>query len=163
MGILRWAERSMVIVICGVQLIDRKRSYLMLCMNETTDRLAMAHSVRWYGLELRKEDGHVLRRASDFEVEDQRREGRPNRTCNRQVEEESVKVGLRRVDALCRSKWSVAEIRLLVSCGESDHSHMLGILSHFKDWCLSQPMPFLNLVFPTFFHCGPTSFSPWMT
>ena len=32
---------------------------------------------------------------------------RLKRTWKMQVEEESVKVGLRRKDALCRSKWSV--------------------------------------------------------
>ena len=30
-----------------------------------------------------------------------------DRKWKRQVEEESVKIGLRREDALCRSKWSV--------------------------------------------------------
>ena len=29
------------------------------------------------------------------------------RTWKKQVEEESVKIGLRREDAICRSKWSV--------------------------------------------------------
>ena len=41
---------------CGVQLIDRKRSsdlMLMLGLNETIDQLAIANSVHWYG--------HVLR------------------------------------------------------------------------------------------------------
>ena len=51
--------------------------------------------------------GHVLRRALDFEVEGQRKKGRPKRTWKTQVEEESVKVVLRREDTLCRSKWSV--------------------------------------------------------
>ena len=35
------------------------------------------------------------------------RAGRPKRTWKRLVEEESVKIGLKREDALCRSKWSV--------------------------------------------------------
>ena len=61
----------------------------------------------WYGYVLRREDGHVLRRALDFEVEGQRKKWKLNRTWKRQVEEESMKVGLRREDALCRSKWSV--------------------------------------------------------
>ena len=56
---------------------------------------------------LRREDGHVLRRALDFEVVGQRKKGRPKRTWKKQVEEESVKIGLRREDGLCRSKWSV--------------------------------------------------------
>ena len=66
----------------------------------------MANSVRWYGHVLRREDGHILRRALDFEIECQRKKGRPKRTWKRQVEEESMKVGLRRKDALWRSKWS---------------------------------------------------------
>ena len=69
---------------------------LILGLNKATDQLVMANSVR-----------HVLRRALYFEVEGQRRKGRPERTWKKQVEEESVKVGLRRADALCRSKWSV--------------------------------------------------------
>ena len=50
---------------------------------------------------LRGEDGHVLRRALDFEVEGRRKKGRPKRTWKKQVVEESVKVSLRRVGALC--------------------------------------------------------------
>ena len=56
---------------------------------------------------LRREDGHVLRRALNFEVEGQRKKGRPKRTWKKQVEEESVKVCLRWEDALCQSKWIV--------------------------------------------------------
>ena len=41
-------------------------------MKETIDQLAMANSVRWYGHVLKRVDGHVLRRALDFEVEGQR-------------------------------------------------------------------------------------------
>ena len=82
---------------CGVQLKDRKRSKdLMLGLNETIDQLAMANSVRWYDHVLRREDGHILRRALDFEVEGQRMKGRLKRTWKKQVEEGSVKVGLRR-------------------------------------------------------------------
>ena len=54
-----------------------------------------------------REDIHALRRVLDFEVEGQRKKMRPNRTWKKQVEEESVKVGLRRKDARCRSKWIV--------------------------------------------------------
>ena len=64
----------------------------------------MANSVHWCGDVLRRENGHVLRRALDAEVEG-RKGGR--RGHGRKVEEESVKVGLRREDALCCSKWSV--------------------------------------------------------
>ena len=64
----------------------------------------MANSVHWYGHVLRREDGHVLRRALDFEVEGHKEE----RATEEDMEEDnSMKVGLRREDALCHSKWSV--------------------------------------------------------
>ena len=50
------------------------------------------------------EDGHVLRGPMYFEVEGQRKKGRSKRTWKKLVEEESVIVGLRREDALFRSK-----------------------------------------------------------
>ena len=80
---------------------------LTLGLNETIDQLAMTSSVRWYGDVLRRENGHVLRMVIDFEVEGQRRTGRLKRAWKKQAEEESVKVGLIREDAHCRSKWSV--------------------------------------------------------
>ena len=80
----------------------------MLGLNETIDRLAMTSSDRQYGHVLRREDGHVLRRALYFEIEGQRKKGRTKMTWNKQVEEERVKAGLRRENALCRSKWSVS-------------------------------------------------------
>ena len=95
---------------CGVQLRDKKRStYLMfmLGLNETIDQLAMANSVLWYGHVLRRDDGDIMRRALYCKVEGQRKKHRLKRTWKKQVEEESVKVGLRREDALCRSKWIV--------------------------------------------------------
>ena len=106
MIILQRTERSIVREMCGVQLIDRNGSTdLMLGLRETMDRLA--NSVHWYGYVLWREDSHVLRRALDFEVEGQRKKGWPKRTWKKQVEEEHVKIGLRREDAPCRSKWSV--------------------------------------------------------
>ena len=78
-----------------------------LGLKETIDQLALANSVLWYGHVLRREDCHVLKRALDFEVECQRKKGRQKKTLKKQVEVESMKVGLRREDALCCSKWSV--------------------------------------------------------
>ena len=97
-------ERSMVRAMCGVQLKDIERStglIFLLGLNETMDQLAMANSVHWYGHVLRREDGHFLRRAVDFEVEGQRMKGRPKRKWKKQIKEESVNVGLRKKDALC--------------------------------------------------------------
>ena len=56
---------------------------------------------------MRREDGHVLRKELDLEGESQSKKGRPKRTWKKQVEEESMKVGLRREDTLCRQKLSV--------------------------------------------------------
>ena len=83
MGILRRTDRSIVRAMYGVQLKDRKIStYLMfmLGLGETIDQLAMAYSVSWYGYVLRREDDHALRMALDFEVEGERKKGRPKRT-----------------------------------------------------------------------------------
>ena len=74
---------------CGVQLKDRKRSMdlmFMLSLMETMNQMALANSVCWYGHVMRREDGHVMRRALDFEVEGQRKKGRPKRTWKKQVE-----------------------------------------------------------------------------
>ena len=43
----------------------------------------------------------MLRRTLDFEVEGQRKNGRSKRMWKKQVEEEGVKAGLGREDALC--------------------------------------------------------------
>ena len=67
---------------CGLQFKDGRKSADLTCMlhlNGNIDQLAMANSVRWYG--------HVLRRALDFEVEGQRKKGRPKRTWKKRVEE----------------------------------------------------------------------------
>ena len=106
MEILRRTVRSMVRAMCGVQRKDARRStdlMVMLGLIETMDQLAMANSVRWYGHVLRRVYGHVLGRALYFEVEGQREEVEVKGTWKKQVEEESIKVGLRREDALCRS------------------------------------------------------------
>ena len=73
-------------------------------LSEAIDQLPMANSAHWYGYVLRREDGHVLRSALDFEVEGQMKKGKPKRTWQKQAEEKGVKVGLRREDALCQSK-----------------------------------------------------------
>ena len=100
----------MVRAMFGVQLKDIKISTdltFMFGLSETIDQLAMANSVCWYGHVLRRAACHVLRRALEFEVEGQRKKERPKRTLKKPVEDENVKIGLRREDVLCRSKWSV--------------------------------------------------------
>ena len=54
-----------------------------------------------------RQDDHALRRTLDFEVEGQRKKGRLKRAWKPQFEEESIKVGLCKEDALCRLMLSV--------------------------------------------------------
>ena len=69
----------MVRAMYRVQLKDSKTSedlLLILEMTETIDHLVMENSVHWYDYVLRREDGHVLRWASDVEAEVQRKKQR---------------------------------------------------------------------------------------
>ena len=47
-----------------------------------------------------REDSHVLRNALDFEIDGQKRKGRPKRTWKKWIEEKRVKVVLSKEDAL---------------------------------------------------------------
>ena len=47
----------------------------ILGLQKTADKLAMADSVHWYGHVSRREDGDVLKRALDLEVEGQKKKG----------------------------------------------------------------------------------------
>ena len=76
---ISFKDYSKVRAMHAVQLKDTKRCndlMLVLGLNETIDQLAMANSVSWYGNVLRREDGHVLKRALDFEVVGQLKKGR---------------------------------------------------------------------------------------
>ena len=88
----------------------------MLGLKETRDQMVMASSVHWHVHVQMREGVHVLRRALDIEVESQRMKYWPMRIWKNQVEEESAKVGLRREDELCRSKWyfGVKQIAVLL-------------------------------------------------
>ena len=51
-AILRRAERSMVRVICGVKLVDKRNTLELMDMfglKEAADKLARANDMRWYG------------------------------------------------------------------------------------------------------------------
>ena len=85
---------------------------------------------------LRRWDGHVLTRALDLEVGGQRKKERQKRTWKKQVEEVSVKIGLKKEDALNRSKWSVGVDQFAAGLRSSGHPHLFGILPDFRYWCL---------------------------
>ena len=68
---------------------------------------------------LRRDDGHVLRKALEFEVKGKRKRGQP-KTWKMQVEKESRSVGLKKEDALERDgEWELE--RLLPGSGKSSH------------------------------------------
>ena len=79
----------------------------MLGLKETVVQMEKANGVRWYGHLLRRDDGHVLRKALEFEVKGKRNRGRPKKTSKTQVEKESKSVGLEKKDAMNRAKWRV--------------------------------------------------------
>ena len=73
MAILRRTEKAIMRAICGVEIIDKRRSQelvSLLGLKDTLDGLARASEVRWYG--------HVLRRALDFKVARRRGHEPPN-------------------------------------------------------------------------------------
>ena len=76
MAILRRTERVMVRAMCGVKLMEKKRTEdlkEMLGLKEKALQMAKANGVRWYGHVLRRDDGHVLRKALKFEVRGKRK------------------------------------------------------------------------------------------
>ena len=75
---------------------------LMFGLNESIDQLAITNSVHWYGNVLRIEVGHILQKTLELEAE-----GQMKKVTSKLFDEESMKVGLRREDALLRSKWIV--------------------------------------------------------
>ena len=54
-----------------------------------------------------RDDGHVLRKALEFEMKGKKKRGRPKKTRKTQVEKESESVGLEREDALNQVRWRV--------------------------------------------------------
>ena len=64
-------------------------------------------TVIWYGHVLRRDDGHVLRKALEFKVKGKRKRGRPKKTWKTQMEKESKSVGLEKKDDMNRVRWRV--------------------------------------------------------
>jgi len=81
-GILRRREIAMMraMCMCGVKLIDRKKSQElmdMLGIEKTIHRLAKENGLRWYGHVLQREEGNALKKVLHFEVDGTRKRGRP--------------------------------------------------------------------------------------
>ena len=103
MAVLRRTERVMVRAICGANLMEKKRTgdlMEILGLKETKVQMAKANEVRTYGHVLRRDDGHVLKKALEFEVKDKRKRGRRKKKWKTQVKKESKSVGLEKKDAM---------------------------------------------------------------
>ena len=86
---------------------------MMLGLKETVVQMAInVNGVRWY----RRDDGHVLRQALEFEVKGKRKQGQPKKTWKMQVEKESKNVGLEK-DALNRARWRMGVGEIAVRVG----------------------------------------------
>ena len=63
---------------CGAKLMEKKGTedlMKMLGLKEMVVQMAKENGVRWYGHVLRRDDGHVLRKALEFEVKGKRKQG----------------------------------------------------------------------------------------
>ena len=79
--------------------------------------MAKANGVRWYRLVLRREDGHVLRKALEFEVKGKRKRGWLKNTWKMKVEKGSRRVGLEKEDALNQVRWRVRVGEIAIRVG----------------------------------------------
>ena len=76
----------------------------MLSLNETLDKLAKANKMQWCGHVLRRETDDVRREAMQYEVAGKRKREQPERTWRKQMEEEIVKIGLKKEEAYDRAR-----------------------------------------------------------
>ena len=94
----------------NAKLMEKKRTgdlMEMLLLKETVVQMANANGVRWYRHVLRRDDGHVLRKALEFEVKGKRKQGQPKKMWKMQVVKENKSVGLEKKDAMNRVRWKV--------------------------------------------------------
>ena len=66
---------------------------------------------------LRRNDGHVLKKALELEVKGKRKRGRPKKMWKMQVEKESKSVGLEKEDDLNRVRWRVGVGEIAIRVG----------------------------------------------
>ena len=87
----------------------------MLGLKKTVVQMAKANGVRWYEHVLRRDDGHVLRKALEFEEKGKRKRGRPKKT--------RKTAWRRRMPRIERDgEWELE--RLLLEWGKSGHPRL---------------------------------------
>ena len=86
--------------------------------NSGSDSKGYEEGMRWYGHVLRRDDGHVLRKALEFEVKGKRKQrGRLKKTWKTHVEKENKSANLEKEDALNRARWRVGVGEIAVRVG----------------------------------------------
>ena len=66
---------------------------------------------------LRRDDGHVLKKALEFEVKCKRKRGRPKKTEKKEVEKKSKSFGLEKKDAINKARWRVGVGQIAAKVG----------------------------------------------
>ena len=66
---------------------------------------------------VKRDDGHVLRKALEFEMKGKRKRGRTRKTWRSQVEKERKSVGLKKEDAKNRARWRVGVVEIASRVG----------------------------------------------
>ena len=89
----------------------------MLELNETVVQMAKVNGVRWYGHVLNSVDGHVLKKALEFEVKGKRKREQPKKTWKTQVNKENKSVDLEKEDIMNRARWRVGDGEIAVKVG----------------------------------------------
>ena len=107
-GVLQRAERAMVRIMCGVRLLERRKSMELLSLLGIEDDIlstVMKSRLRWYGHVRRREPEDGIRKVLDVEVDGRRGKGRPQLSWLQCVEKDIGRAGGNRDDAEDRSVW----------------------------------------------------------
>ena len=120
-AIFRRAERSMVRAMCGVKLMEKRSTEMlmdMLGLKEAADKLTRENGVRWYGHVLRRPEEDVLMKELEHEVDGKCKQGQPRIKWREQVKGSMRRIGLKKEDTADRCRWreSVRRVAEVVGC-----------------------------------------------
>ena len=107
-SILRRAEKRMLRIMCGVQLVDdvsTRELMVRLGSDNNIIEVVRQGSLRWLGHVVRKEDDDCVKQAWRFEVEGSRERGKPRLAWKSMMENLICGFGLGLEDAYDRVKW----------------------------------------------------------
>ena len=120
-AILRTADISIMKVMCGVKLMDKRNTedlMEMLGWKEAADKLARAIRMSLYNHVLRRPEEDALMKAMVYKVDGKHKQGRPKMKRREQVEENMRRIGLKKENAAYRCRWreSVRRVAEVVGC-----------------------------------------------